>query len=707
MDKNTLWGLLLMGLVVFGFMWLNQPSKEDIERQRQEQAQQQIEQAQRDQAAANEALRVDSLTAQETELVRNAVKQHGKADTVAGSFRLANGPVDLALAADGTLSGTVKSGASTVTVDQILSRSYGSLDAVTARNAVNALRDCVKNLDKYREFGDYISGDSTTVTIANDVLRVNISNKGAQIAAATLLDPKYVSYGTYRDSLPVEALSPALGGYSFSFSSANQRYNTSEFYFKPVEVSDSSVLMRLDLGEGVNWGIRYTLPRGENYTVRMEIEQQGMESIIPPSQATIDFAWNQRMPQNEAGRVFEDRNSALYYKYLGGDVDHLSESSDDDSEDITEQLRWVGYKNQFFSAVLIADKAFASAKLSSVNLENNREFIKQLDTRATLEYSAADARPASFTFYLGPNSYPLLSDLQDAIVPDTDLELTRLVPLGWALFRWINTLIIIPVFSFLGGFISDYGIIILLLTIFIKIILFPFTYKSYMSQAKMRVLAPEIKAINDKYPGTENAMKRQQETMALYSRAGASPFSGCLPMLLQMPILIAMFNFFPSAIELRGEEFLWAHNLAAPDAIISWDFNIPFISSTFGNHISLFCLLMTVVNILYTRINMQAQPGGNSMPGMKWMMYLMPVMFLVFFNNYAAGLSYYYFLSLLITIGQTYAFRLFVNEDKVRAQMLENAKKPKKKSGFMARLEEAQRKQQAMLREQEKKNKRR
>ena len=265
-------------------------------------------------------------------------------------------------------------------------------------------------------------------------------------------------------------------------------------------------------------------------------------------------------------------------------------------------------------------------------------------------------------------------------------------------FQMDQHLIVIPVFTLLGKYIASYGIIILLLTIFIKLILFPFTYKSYMSQAKMRVLAPEIKEINDKYPGQENAMKRQQESMALYSRAGASPMSGCLPMLLQMPILIAMFRFFPSAIELRGQSFLWAADLSAPDYIISLPFAIPFL----GSKLSLFCLLMTATNIIYTRINMQNQPGGNSMPGMKWMMYLMPVMFLFFFNNYAAGLSYYYLLSLLITIIQTYIFRQVVNEEKVRATMKANAKKPKKKSGFMARLEEAQRQQQAMLREQEK-----
>ena len=291
----------------------------------------------------------------------------------------------------------------------------------------------------------------------------------------------------------------------------------------------------------------------------------------------------------------------------------------------------------------------------------------------------------------------MLSSLDEKLSPDDDLELTRLIPLGWGIFRWINKFIIIPVFNLLS-FIPNYGIVILLLTLFIKLILFPFTYKSYMSQAKMRVLAPEIKEINEKYPGNENAMKRQQETMKLYSKAGASPFSGCLPMLLQMPVLIAMFWFFPSAIELRGESFLWAHDLSAPDFICTLPFSIPF----YGNHVSLFCLLMTVVNIIYTRINMQNQPGGATMPGMKWMMYLMPVMFLFFFNDYASGLSYYYFLSLLITIVQTYIFRRVVNEDKVRAQMMANAKKPRKKSGFMARLEAAQKRQEAIMREQAK-----
>ncbi len=266
----------------------------------------------------------------------------------------------------------------------------------------------------------------------------------------------------------------------------------------------------------------------------------------------------------------------------------------------------------------------------------------------------------------------MLSKLDDTLNHDEDLSLTRLIPLGWGIFRWVNTLIVIPTFTFLGSFISNYGIIILLLTIFIKIIIFPFTFKSFKSQAKMRVLAPEIKEINDKYPGQENAMTRNQKTMELYSRAGASPFSGCLPMLLQMPVLIAMFSFFPSAIELRGQSFLWAHDLSAPDAIFTLPFSIPF----YGNHVSLFCLLMTIVNIVYMHVSMQSQPGGQNMPGMKMMQYIMPVMFLFIFNDYASGLSYYYLVSLLITIIQTWAFRHFTDENKVREQMLANQKKP-------------------------------
>ena len=329
-----------------------------------------------------------------------------------------------------------------------------------------------------------------------------------------------------------------------------------------------------------------------------------------------------------------------------------------------------------------------------------KKYMKDLEVVSSLEYSSSNPTAASFTFVFCPNEYSLLDTYSEAF-GDDDLELTRLIPLGWKMFRWINTGIIIPVFNFLGTLDLNYGIIILLLTIFIKVILFPLTYKSYSSQAKMRFLAPDIKAINEKYPGQDNALKRNQKMMELYNLAGANPMSGCLPMLLQMPILIALFMFFPSAIELRHQSFLWANDLSTYDAIVSWEANIPLISSYFGNHISLFCLLMTITNIVYTKFNMEmTNTGQQQMPGMQAMMYLMPLMFLVFFNQYASGLTYYYFISTLITIMQTIFFRFTIDEEKLLAKLEANKRKPMKRSGFMKRLEEMQKMQEEQLRKQ-------
>ena len=695
MDKNSIIGLILMGLIIFGFTYLNRPSAEELERQRIEREQMQAQEAAK--ASDNGALKFDSITSAEVAAIKSTVRELGVTDTVTGVSVLHVDKVDLRLTAAGELEGTVDADGRVVPVADVINNNSG-LPVTIGVPATTNLRKALATVARYRGFARHLTGDSTTVRLENKLLSLEISNKGGVISRASLRD--YDSY----DSTKVMLLSPETDMYSFTLTSANQRFETREFYFTPVQVNDSTVFMKLDLGDGAVWGIKYTLP-ADGYLVDIDIVQEGMQSIIPSSVASMDFTWHQKMRRNEAGRVFEERNSALYYMYPDGDVDHLSESGDDD-EEINQRLKWISCKNQFFSAVLMARTNFSSGVLTSSELKDNPDFIKEMKLDMTLEYTASAANPASFVMYLGPNSYPVMSSLEKEIFPEENMHLTKLIPLGWPIFRWINTLIIIPVFTLLGSFISNYGIIILILTIFIKLILFPFTYKSLMSQARMRLLAPEIKAINDKYPGNENAMKRQQETMALYSRAGANPLSGCLPMLLQMPILVAMFWFFPSAIELRGESFLWAKDLSAPDAIISWNTNIPFISSTFGNHVSLFCLLMTITNIIYTRVTMQTQ-NSSGMPGMKWMMYLMPVMFLFIFNNYAAGLSYYYFLSLLITIIQTYIFRKVVSEEKMRAKMAAAAKKPKKKSGFMARLEEAQRKQQAMLREQQKRQGRR
>lgn len=698
MDKNSLLGMLLMAAVVFGFMMFSERSRENRE---QRDAQEQEAEA----AKTAQTIRIDTITADEAAAVPAILRRLGAQagdSTAAPVYSYRTETVDLAYNGE-TVTGTVQAMDTTLSYADVVASRFGDdVSLETRRDAIENLRTALADADRYKNFARYLSGNDSTVTLKNDVLELQLASKGGRIARATL--QKYFTYlpdpadEKKIDTARVEICRPADAAYSFVLESATNRFDTGDFYFTPVVENDSCVTMQLDLGGGSVFGLRYTLAKG-SYVVRMELVQQKMEKIIPQSVASTDFVWRQKMARNERGRTFEERNSGIFYKFLGDSPDELSAMGDKEKS-LDQRLKWIAFKNQFFSTVMIPRTSFTSAEVESRDLKDTPDYLKDLYARATMDYSSSKEVPVEMDIFLGPNLYPLLNKLDDTLKADKDdpsLDLTRLIPLGWSLFRWINTLIIIPVFTFLSKYVASYGIIILLLTIFIKIVLFPFTYKSYMSQAKMRVLAPEIKEINDKYPGQENAMTRQQKTMALYSRAGASPFSGCLPMLLQMPILIAMFTFFPSAIELRGQSFLWAKDLAAPDSILTLPFSIPW----YGNHVSLFCLLMTVTNIIYTKINMASQPSSSSMPGMKWMMYLMPLMFLFFFNDYASGLSYYYFLSLLITILQTYAFRLFVDEKKIRAKMAENAKKPKKKSGFMARVEEMQRQQQAMLRQQQ------
>lgn len=691
MNKDTLTGMLLIFAVLFGFMYCNQPdpnaTKNDSPTEQQAAAKA---------ADAQNVTLIDTLSAADFQALEKVTHASGTAEAGRpGLYCYSQGPLYVEADSCG-VRGHVQTNDGDVDLNLLTTLSSDLLPEQRL-GAMRSVRGCIDAAMKYKSFARYLGGADSTVTLVNDLLTVNFSTRGGAVSSVTLK-----KYRTENGEEPhdVELFNPSTGSYNFAMRTADQILNTSEFNFVPVQESDTTVLMRLDLGNNVWWGLRYTLVPGQ-YLVKMDVVQQGIGAVLPQGTTQMNFSWSQKMVRNEPGRTFEERNSAIYYKVKGDSPEDLS-ANDDDSEKLSAAIKWVAFKNQFFSSVIIPKAAFSSADLKSVVLKKDPDYLKQMDMEATLPYGVQDGTAVSFDFFFGPNDYPMLSDLDEVIGADEDLDLNRLVPLGWGIFRWVNQLIIIPVFSFLGSFISNYGIIILLLTIFIKIILFPFTYKSYKSQAKMRVLAPEIKEINDKYPGNENAMQRQQATMALYSRVGASPFSGCLPMLLQLPVLVAMFSFFPSAIELRGQAFLWAKDLSAPDSILTLPFTIPF----YGNHVSLFCLLMTVVNIIYTKINMANQPGGASMPGMKWMMYMMPVMFLFFFNDYASGLSYYYFLSLLITIIQTWAARKFIDEKKVRAELMANAKKPKKKSGFMARLEEAQRQQQAALRAQQQKGKR-
>lgn len=687
MDKNTLTGLVLMAAVMFGFFWLTKPSEADLEAQRekQEQAlrQAQLEQQQQQQAA--------TFTPADSIELANAVKSMGTLQPD-GFYTFANDRLSLAYDSVAGLRGTyIDSNDRTASVNDILAN-RATLPSATLAAAASHIRALIANAQKYEGFARYLTGENTPTILENDLVKVTVDSRGARVAQVQL--KKYKTETTAEPS-DILLFRDETDGYGFRFNTAEQRIDTRDFNFTATAEGDTAVVLSMSPAPGAEWAIRYSLAP-DSYVVRMDIIQKGMSAVLPQSTSSIDFTWHQKLGRNELGRTFEERNSAIYYKYVGENVDDLK-ATGDDHESLTGRIRWVAFKNQFFSSVIIARDPFTSAELTSTDIKSDN-FLKDMNMNATVPFSVADGTAASFDFYFGPNDYPILSGLDDTLgYDDEGLSLTRLIPLGWGLFRWINTWIVIPVFTFLGSFISNYGIIILLLTIFIKLIIFPFTFKSFKSQAKMRVLAPEIKEINEKYPDQADAMKRQQETMALYSRVGASPFSGCLPMLLQMPVLIAMFSFFPSAIELRGQSFLWAHDLSAPDSVLTLPFTIPF----YGNHVSLFCLLMTIVNIVYMRVSMQSQPQNQSMPGMKVMMYFMPVMFLFIFNDYASGLSYYYLLSLFITILQTYIFRHVIDEKKVREQLLENARKPRKKSGWLARLEEAQKQALAEQRRQQ------
>ena len=696
MDKNTIYGLLLMAAVFFGFMWLTPRNEADKTPADDKSATQQ-------EAAATGP---DQLTDVEREWLVNNIREHGETAVLGDStriFRINENGVDLTVRGD-SVYGNVTVEGHVLDWGTVSRADLTKMTPAEQRKAIEAVRNISLSMGRYGKFAKFLTGENKIVKLENDVLALQLSTKSGSITRAELkkYDTEYNSDENRNDKRPVVIFEGKSNSMDFKLP-LPQEISTSELYFTPRMLNDSTVLMALDVTPDAYWGIEYTLPKGDSYVVKMRVVQKAMADIAQSNNRNLGLSWHQDIRRQEKGRMFEERNSGLYYKFAGGSVENLSESKND-SEDRKAKIKWIGFKNQFFSTVIVSKRPFNTADFDSKVLKGS-DYLKSLTTEAVVnDYDWRAESPAQFDLFIGPNLYPLLSSLDHKIQTDEDLKMTRLIPLGWSVFRWINTGVIIPIFNFLGGFISNYGIIILIMTIFIKLVLFPLTYKSYMSSAKMRVLAPDIKAINEKYPGQDNAMKRQQKTMELYSRAGANPMSGCLPMLLQMPILFAMFSFFPSCIELRGQSFLWAHDLSAPDAIISWSGNIPLVTEYFGNHISLFCLLMTGTNIIYTYINMQNSPG--QMPGMKWMMYLMPVFFMIFFNNYAAGLSYYYFLSLLITIIQTYAFRAVVKEEKVRAVMAENAKKPKKKSGFMARLEEAQRQQQAMMREQQKKGRR-
>ena len=525
----------------------------------------------------------------------------------------------------------------------------------------------------YGIFAKSAIGENTNYTLENDKLKITFSNKGGRIISVILKE-----YRTF-DSLNLDLFDADSSRFNLQFTTGKS-INTEDLYFV-AEKSHNTLSMKLKASDENYIEYLYTIT--EDYILNFDINLIGMENLIPTGINYMTLDWQMKTPQTEKSKDNQDMYTGIQYQYKADqEVDYLSFNSNDE-EKINAQLNWVAFKQQFFSAIFIANNGFDKPTILTSKKSEKSKFIKNLEAQFEIPYQHKKNEQLNYKFYFGPNHYKTLSSYESGF--------EELIPLGWGIFGWVNKYLIIPIFDFLSKFGFNYGIIILLLTIIIKIGLSPFTYKAFLSQAKMKVLKPEIDKLTEKTKD-KDPMKAQQATMALYRKAGVNPMGGCLPMLFQFPILIAMFRFFPASIELRQQSFLWADDLSTYDSIYDLGFNIPF----YGDHISLFTLLMTISTLLYTKMNSSMATG--QMAQMKWMMYLMPIMFLGFFNNYAAGLSYYYFLANMFTFTQQYFMKSFINEDAILAEIEANKKRPPKpKSKFQKKLEAMQKEQERRM----------
>lgn len=570
------------------------------------------------------------------------------------------------------------------------------------------------SLNQVKHFGPLVSaaqGEEQVVTLQNDVLSLDVNSRGGMIERVSLKN-----YINNNDSTELLLFNRNNNNMSISFEGRGvyrDDISTSELYFQPIAVTDSSVTMRLQSEEGGVLDFVYTLRSG-SYVVDFDIRTENLELLAHDRR--FNLKWNHRLLRTEVGRDFEERYSSLFYRFANESPtdDDLESSDKNGQKTVSGPLTWFNFKNQFFSSMLISRNLFTDGEMRSSVIDNNEPFGNvYLKDYAVNLYFDMESNSERLCFYFGPNNYPLLDEISEEVAErvglgDEDIELEHTIYLGWPIVRWVNRFIVLPFFHWLDSYHLNYGLIILLMTLLIKGITFPFVRKSFISSAKMRIAQrlPEVQKLNEKYPNQEDAMQKQQEMMALYSRIGVNQMGGCLPMLFQWPVLIALFYFFPTSIELRGQSFLWAHDLSTYDAIITWDTYIPLVDWVFNQHISLFCVLMTAVNMFYTWLMQKQNPSQQSMPGMKAMMYFMPLMFLAILNNYSAGLSYYYFLSTLISILLTYIIRATMDEDKILEQMKYNLTHPKKKNeqsgcaGWMARAQEAQKLQQKQMKEQ-------
>ncbi|MGN0234482.1 MAG: membrane protein insertase YidC [Bacteroidaceae bacterium] len=540
-------------------------------------------------------------------------------------------------------------------------------------------------------------GQAEDIILKNNQVRLTLSTLGGMVQNAEIL-----GYKSRRREGDVEILTPANAHMRLSLAGKQENIITSNYYFTPTEQTDSSVDMVLQQ-DGKRLTISYRL-RPESYMLDMDIKAEGMEGFFAPNTKAISVNWTDHVMQQEKGYDFENRFSSLTYKRKGEGTKNLKETSED-SKKPEEALDWIAFKNQFFSAVLIAQQDFTAADLKSIPEQDAKSgYLKTYEAQAETYFDPTGKEATHLQMYLGPNRFHTLQNHNHLSSGKEDLQLEELVDLGWPILRWINRWLILNLFDWLTSFGLPMGIVLLLLTLIVKALVYVPTRKSYMSSAKMRVLKPQIDALSAKYPKPEDAMKKQQEMMQIYSQYGVSPMGGCLPMLIQMPIWIALFNFVPNAIELRGESFLWADDLSAYDDVLRWSKDIWLI----GDHLSIFCLLFCATNIINTWISMRQQKDQMSgeqaqqMKTMQYMMLIMPVIFFFMFNNYSSGLCYYYFLSGLTSVLTMWYLRKTTDDAKLLAKLeaykQQHKNDPKKASGLAARLEALQKMQEEQAR---------
>ena len=610
MDKNTVTGFILIALVLIGFSWYSQPSKEELEamaRQDSSAAVEQQKQAEAEQAKAAEA---------------------AASPTIADSSAL---------------------------------------------------------------FFSQLSGEGQRITLQNNKVKVALNSKGAVVE-----DAEIIGYKSRRREGDVVILGKEDASMKLTLPLKQENLCLTDLTFNVTEQTDNSVTFAVNQ-EGKQLQVRYTL-RPDAYMLDMDITAKGLEGMTMPGQSALLLDWKATVLQQEKGADFENRYSSLTYKRQDKSVKHLSETSNE-SKTLEEPLEWIAFKNQFFSAVLIAEKPMTKASLTTTQPGNNYEgWLKEYEASAQIDFDAN--KPTKLQLYLGPNDFHILKDHSKMTAYDSDADLDELVYLGWWIFRFINRWSILYIFDWLKHAGLPMGLVLFLLTVIVKVAVWPTQKKSYMSSAKMRVLKPKLDELSKQYPNPDQAMQKQQAMMQLYSQYGVSPMGGCLPMLIQAPIWIALFNFIPNAIDLRGESFLWADDLSAYDDLIRWSTDLPLI----GNHLSIFCVLFSATNLINTWISMRQQQNqftgeqAQQMKMMQWMMYLMPLMFFFMFNGYSSGLSYYYFVSGLISILTMWYLRWSTDDKKLLAGLEayheQHKNDPKKVSGLQARLEALQKMQQ-------------